>query len=98
MKKHIFLLMMLCILVLFVTGCNNNNAELPTFEELTKINSSMLTYIKNLSSLYANDSTWSKCYSNSIQTKGDLQVLAIKIATVEADKFDSEKGFGKFYF
>jgi outer membrane lipoprotein-sorting protein len=39
MKKHIFLLMMLCMLVLFVTGCNNNNAELPTFEELAKINS-----------------------------------------------------------
>ena len=38
MKKHIFLLMVLCMLVLFVTGCNNNNTELPTFEELAKIN------------------------------------------------------------
>ena len=68
-----------------------------TADKLTKINSSMLTYIKNLSSLYVNDSTWTKCYSNSIQTKGDKQVLAVKIATVEGDEFDSEKGFGKFY-
>ena len=68
-----------------------------TADELTAINSSMLTYIKNLTSLYVKDSTWSKCYSNSIQTKGDLQVLAVKIATVEADDFDSEKGYGKFY-
>ena len=73
------------------------NALYFTADDLTAVNSSMLTYVKNLTSLYADDSTWSKCYSNSIQTKGNYQVLALKIATVEVDDFDSENQYGKFY-
>ena len=76
---------------------NPANALYYTSDDLTAMSSSMLTYIKNLNSLYVDDSVWTKCYSNSIQTKGDDQVLALKIATEEGIEFDSEEGFGKFY-
>jgi len=73
------------------------NALYYTSDDLTAISSAMLTYVKNLTSLYADESVWSKCYSNSVQTKGDVQVLALKIATIEVDEFDSEAAYGKFY-
>ena len=38
MKKHICLLIMFVMIFIFVTGCDNSNIELPSFEELAKIN------------------------------------------------------------
>ena len=66
-------------------------------EKLSKLDSSILSYVKSLSALYADGSVWSKCYSNSIQAKGSYYVLAFKFTTIEATDFDDEEAYGKFY-
>ena len=38
MKKHVCLLIMFVMVFMLVTGCDNSNIELPSFEELAKIN------------------------------------------------------------
>ena len=66
-------------------------------EKFSKLDSSIASYIKSLSALYAEGSVWSKCYSNSIQAKGAYYVLALKFTTIEATDFDDEEAYGKFY-
>lgn len=66
-----------------------------TGDKLDNLDSSILSYIKSLSALYAKDATWTKCYSNSIQAKGSYYVLAFKFSTVEATDF--EDVYGEFY-
>lgn len=66
-------------------------------EKLEKLDSSIKSYIKSLSSLYVDGSTWTKSFSNSIQAKGSYYVLAFKFTTIEATDFDDEEAYGKFY-
>lgn len=73
------------------------NALYYTEDELSAYNSSLLSYIKNLTPLYTNKAVWSSCYSNSIQSRGDLQVLAMKLVNNTAIEFDSEEAYGTLY-
>lgn len=57
-------------------------------EKLEKLNSSVLSYVKSLTPLYADGSSQTKTYSNSIQAKGSYYVLAAKFVTEEATDFD----------
>lgn len=66
-------------------------------EKLDNLDSSIRSYIKSLSALYADGSVWAKCFSNSIQAKGSYYVLAFKFTTIEATDFDDEAAYGKFY-
>lgn len=66
-----------------------------TGDKLDNLDSSILSYIKSLTALYTDGATWTKCYSNSIQAKGDYYVLAFKFSTVEATDF--EDVYGEFY-
>ena len=66
-------------------------------EKLNKLDSSIKSYIKSLSALYSEGAVWSKCFSNSIQSKGSYYVLAFKFTTIEATDFDDEEAYGKFY-
>ena len=66
-------------------------------EKLNKLDSSIRSYIKSLSALYTEGAVWSKCFSNSIQSKGSYYVLAFKFTTIEATDFDDEEAYGKFY-
>ena len=66
-------------------------------EKLDNLDSNIRSYIKTLSALYADGSSWTKCFSNSIQSKGSYYVLAFKFTTIEAIDFDDEEAYGKFY-
>lgn len=66
-----------------------------TKEDLNKVDSSIFSYIKSLTATYANGSSWNKCYTTSIQSKGSYYVLAVKLLTVQVKTFEEE--FGKLY-
>lgn len=63
-----------------------------TTERLNKLGSSVLSYVKSLSSAYVKDSKWTSTFSRSIQSKGSYYVLAAKFAQEDAEKFEDVYG------
>ncbi len=76
---------------------NTLNALYYTEEDLNAYNTNMLSYIKNMTALYIDKAVWTKCYSNSVTTKGDYKVLAMKLVHNEGIDFDAEEAYGQLY-
>lgn len=68
------------------------NALYFTAEDLTKIDGSIHSYIKSLTAAYAEDATWNKSYTKSIQAKGSYYILGAKFLTIEVKEFDEVYG------
>lgn len=51
-------------------------------EDLTSIDSSILTWMKSLNGAYTEGSSWDKSYTTSIQSRGSYYVIGAKFSTV----------------
>lgn len=77
---------------------NKANALYYTNEKLSNFDSSVLSYIKSLTALYHEDAkSWNSCFSKTVQAKGSYYVIALKLFTDTAVKFEDNENFGNFY-
>ncbi len=66
-----------------------------TKARLTAVDSSIFSYIKSLSSAYTEGVTWTKTYTNSIQTKGNYYIVGVKLSSIIVETY--EQAYGTLY-
>lgn len=61
-------------------------------EDITSIDSSILTWLKSLNGAYTENASWDKSYTTSIQSRGSYYIIGAKLSTVTVDSVEDAIG------